>query len=378
MSMHGPMSKAVRLGVLGYGKLGAVHAEHVASSDCATLVSVCDADPAALERARNRFAVDATHDLDEFLGGDLDGVVIASPTPMHPEHIRAVARAGKAIFTEKPVGLSLEHTDEVLAEVAAAGVAFQIGFQRRWDERYRLVKKVIDSGDIGEPVLLKAHGRDPDASNPANWGLDRNGGLFLNCAIHDYDVARYLLGREVEAVGATGAALVHKALGDRGDLDTCFTTLYFGSEAMAHTEWSRYATYGYDVALEVVGTRGIVAIERSETGARRRSTPGQEFDDGHGGRDQDRTVLVRDMRGGLTVFDVFADAYRRSIDAFATAIADSSAATPGIHDARVALQIALTARTSCAGGGARMALAALPALPSPVWAPSASRSAARG
>jgi predicted dehydrogenase len=330
----------VRLGVLGFGKLGAIHAEHVATSERARLVAVCDADPGAVQRARDRYAVPATTDLAEFFDRDLDGVVIASPTPLHPEHIRAVARAGKAVFTEKPVGLSLAHTDEVLAEVAETGVLFQIGFQRRWDERYRLVKKVIDSGDIGEPVLLKAHGRDPDASNPANWGLDRNGGLFLNCAIHDYDVARYLLGREVEAVGATGGALVHKALAERGDLDTCFTTLFFGEEAIAHTEWSRYAAYGYDVALEVVGTRGIV----------------------HFGRDQDHAVLVRDIRGGLTVFDVFADAYRRSIEAFASAIADGTPATPGIHDARVALQIALTARASCAAGGTRMPIPPLPSL----------------
>jgi predicted dehydrogenase len=330
----------VRLGVLGFGKLGAIHAEHIATSERATLVSVCDSEAAAVQRACDRYAVPGTTDLDEFLGGDLDGVIIASPTPLHPEHIRAVAKAGKAVFTEKPVGLSLAHTDEVLAEVAQAGVVFQIGFQRRWDERYRLVKKVIDSGDIGEPVLLKAHGRDPDASNPANWGLDRNGGLFLNCAIHDYDVARYLLGREVEAVGATGGALVHKALGERGDLDTCFTTLFFGQQAMAHTEWSRYAAYGYDVALEVVGTRGIV----------------------HFGRDQDRTVHVRDIRGGLTVFDVFADAYKRSIEAFAASVADGAEASPGIGDARVALQIALTARESYVAGGARLAIPPLPPL----------------
>jgi predicted dehydrogenase len=348
---------------LGFGKLGAIHAEHVATSERATLAAVCDADPGTVQRARDRYAVPATTDLAEFLDRDLDGVVVASPTPLHPEHIRTVARAGKAVFTEKPVGLSLTHTDEVLAEVAETGVLFQIGFQRRWDERYRLVKKVIDSGDIGEPVLLKAHGRDPDASNPANWGLDRNGGLFLNCAIHDYDVARYLLGREVEAVGATGGALVHKALGERGDLDTCFTTLFFGEEAIAHTEWSRYAAYGYDVALEVVGTRGIVQlVGRTEPGARRRSTPGQEFDDVYSGRDQEHAVLVRDIRGGLTVFDVFADAYRRSIEAFATAIADGAPATPGIHDARVALQIALTARASCAAGGTRMPMPPLPSL----------------
>ncbi|TYK53104.1 Gfo/Idh/MocA family protein [Actinomadura decatromicini] len=319
-----PGSRPVRLGLIGHGKLGAVHARHIAACPDTELAAVCDSEPAALVTAAEH-GVPVTTDLDGFLAMPFDGVVIASSTQAHAGHILAAARAGKAIFVEKPVCLTLQDTDRVLQEVVDAGVPFQIGFQRRWDSRYLHAKRIIDSGGIGEPVLFKTHGRDPDASNPANWGLDRNGGLFLNCAIHDFDAARFLLGREVRAVTATGAALVHKGLRDKGDIDTCSATLHLDGDTMALTEWSRYATYGYDIAMEVVGTEGMVQF----------------------GRERGEAVLVRpSTRDGASVFDVFGDAYRDSVEAFAASIAGGTPTSPGVEDARTALHIALAARRS--------------------------------
>jgi predicted dehydrogenase len=333
-----PLGERVRLGVIGFGKLGSIHAANVATTRGAELVAVCDPNPVALARAVHRHGVVAVPDLDDFLALPLDGVVIASNTPLHAEHIRAAALAGKAIFSEKPVGLSLPGTDDVLQQVVDAGVPFQIGFQRRWDERYQQAKAVIDSGEIGDPVLFKCHGRDPDASDPANWGLDRNGGLFLNCAIHDYDAARFLMGREVERLCATGAALVHKGLGDLGDADTCATSLFFGGDAMALTEWSRYACYGYDIAMEVVGTRGIVQF----------------------GQQRDWMVIIRRSASDVgSVFDVFGDAYRRSMEGFVDAIVTGLPTRPGVQDARIALHLALTARQSFELGGNTLDVAAL-------------------
>ncbi|WP_242909892.1 Gfo/Idh/MocA family protein [Actinomadura terrae] len=320
-----PGSRPARLGLIGHGRLGAVHARNVAACPDAELAAVCDTEPAALAAAAAEHDVPVTTDLDAFLALPFDGVVIASSTQAHAGHILAAARAGKAIFVEKPVCLTLRDTDQVLQEVVDAGVPFQIGFQRRWDSRYLHAKRIIDSGDIGEPVLFKAHGRDPNASNPANWGLDRNGGLFLNCAIHDFDAARFLLGREVRGVTATGAALVHKGLRDKGDIDTCSTTLHLDGDAMALTEWSRYATYGYDIAMEVVGTEGMVQF----------------------GSERDRAVLVRrPARDGASVFEIFGDAYRDSVEAFAASLVNGTPASPGVEDARTALHIALAARRS--------------------------------
>ena len=162
-----------------------------------------------------------------------------------------------------------------------------------------------------------------------------------NCAIHDIDAARFLMGRQVDAVAASGGALVHTGLGRLGDIDTCSTSLYLGDNAMALTEWSRYASYGYDIAMEVVGTRGMVQFGST--------------------RQAELTVRLSNSHG-TTVFDVFGDAYRASIEAFIDAVATGEATEPGVEDARTALQIALAARQSCEFGGAKVPVPPLPPL----------------
>jgi predicted dehydrogenase len=268
--------------------------------------------------------------------------VIASPTHLHVEHIKAVARAGKAIFTEKPVGLTLGETDLALQAVVDAGVPFQIGFQRRWDPRYQRIKRAIAEGQIGTPVLVKAFGRDPSASSPEKWGLDKNGGIFLNCAIHDFDAIRYLLGQEITGVSATGGALVYKRLSDYKDADTASTTLYLEGGAMAVTEWSRYATYGYEIGLEVVGTEGTVRF---------RSVP-----------DANGVTLHSSPGYSQTVFSTFDGAFHTSIEEFAYRVEHGIETSPGVQDARVSLQVAMAARASFQGSGITLPVPPLGAL----------------
>lgn len=313
------------MGIIGFGRLGSTHARNVATSKYTELFAVCDTDRQALELAGTTYQTKIFSDLGEFLNQPLDGVIIASNTPLHLDHIRAVAKAGKHIFTEKPIGLTLEETDKALQEVLDAGVLFQIGFQRRWDPRFLQTKKIIADGQIGRPVLFKTYGRDPNASNPENWGLDKNGGLFLNAAIHDYDAIRFLASSEVNRLSATGAALVYRDLARVKDVDTCTTTLFLGDDMMAMTEWSRYAAYGYDIGLEVIGTEGIVVIGRK--------------------RAQVVTVHCRNDNTP-TVFNEFADAYAAEIDGFARSIKEGRGTDPGMEDARIALHLALTARKS--------------------------------
>ena len=315
----------LRFGVLGYGRIGALHARNLAAVADAELVAVCDTDATALGRARARHGVTTFNDATEFMSTPMDGVIIASSSASHADHVVAAADAGLQVFVEKPVGLTIDEADRVLAAVRRARVAVQVGFQRRWDPRYRLIKQVIDAGDIGKPVLLKAHGRDPDASRRANWGLSRNGGLFVNCAIHDYDIARYLLDREVDHVAATGAVLVHRGLSEVGDLDICNTSLFFGSDAMATLEWSRFSTTGFEAAIEVVGTKGTVHLARSQGG--------------------DVVVRTGDQ-GRRSVIDFFADAYASSITGFVAAVRAGTTSSPGIEDARTALYLAELARRS--------------------------------
>lgn len=315
----------VRLGLIGYGRLGSIHANNINNSKYADLFAVCDTSPEALAQAKERYNTRVFDNLDDFLAQPLDGVVIASNTHLHIAHIKAAAYAGKHIFTEKPIGLTMKETDSALQAVINAGVKFQIGFQRRWDPRYLEAREAIINGKIGKPVLFKAYGRDPNASNPANWGLDKNGGLFLNAAIHDYDAARFLLGQEAIEISATGAALVYSDLREYSDVDTCSTTLLMGNDTMALTEWSRYATYGYDIAAEIIGTDGIIQINRPHDG--------------------EVTLRVRNEQAP-GVIDVFRDSYAAEIDAFALAIKNDTAPTPGIEDARIALYLALLARQS--------------------------------
>ena len=322
------MSK-VRLGLIGHGRLGSIHAEHIGQSEHMELYAVCDDNPEALAAAQQRYVTRTFSVVDDLLEQPIDGVVIASNTQQHEVHIKAAAEAGKHIFTEKPIGLSMAASDVVLQAVKDAGVKFQIGFQRRWDPQFVGAKNAMHEGKIGVPVMFKAYGRDPNASNPANWGLDKNGGLFLNAAIHDYDAALFLLEQEPLQTSATGAALVHLGLKEHGDIDTCSTTLLLGNNTMAITEWSRFATYGYDVAAEVIGTEGIIRIHHGSANG----TGLQKRDDAAPG-----------------VFDVFRNAYRAELDAFVCAIKDDFVPSPSVEDARLALHIALLARQSYVEG----------------------------
>jgi len=325
--------RELQLGVLGFGRIGSLHARTIAEMPLARLLAVCDTDHRALVRAQSMYPVSTTTDLFEFLRMPLDGVVIASSSQCHAEQIAAAATAGIAVFSEKPIALTLAETDRLLMSISSRRIPFQIGFQRRWDRRFRRMKDVIDSGDVGQPVLFKAHGRDPDASKPANWGLDKNGGLFANSAIHDYDAARFLLGREVDKISATGATLVHRGLRMVGDLDICSTTLFFGDDAMALTEWSRFASTGYEVFAEVVGTRGSVRLETEQGSS---------------------VVILKGNRSSQTVVEFFGQAYRASLHEFAGAVREGRQPNPGPDDARAALQLATLARASFDRGGAEV------------------------
>ncbi len=328
----------VKVGLIGFGKLGRIHAKSINSSAYGDLVSVCDTNTEKLSEAKEKYNVQTYLDINEFLASDIEAVVIASSTPMHLRHISLAAIAKKSIFTEKPVGLSLAETDNALAKVVKAGVKFQIGFQRRWDSDYLAMKQAIDSGSLGRPVLFKAYGRDPNASNPQNWGLDKNGGLFLNAAIHDYDTARFILDSEVSKVSAVGATLVHHGLIKFDDIDTCNTTLFMKNGTLAITECSRYASYGYDVAAEVICERGRIEI---------------------GAMKSNRLTIYKENEKAASVYEIFKNAYENEINAFLRAVQEDAPTSPDIADARAALQIALAARESFTEQGRKIILSAL-------------------
>ena len=322
-----------RLGLIGYGRMGRLHATHIHEATTASLVAFCDTDSSARHSASAQYRLPAYDSIDDFLTVTMDGVIIASSTRAHAAHVQKAAEAGLAVFTEKPVGLSMAEADAALAAVVASGAPFQIGYQRRWDPDYLEMKRRIDAGDIGEPLFFKTHGRDPHASVPTNWGLRVNGGLFSNCAIHDYDAARFLLGREVSEVTASGAVLVHHGLAAVDDLDACSTTLYLGGGQLALTEWTRFASYGFDVTAEVIGTEGVVRLGSAQVA---------------GVSVQGRNPTA------ATVTDRFRTAYRASMKAFVKSIEEWTEPALTVRDARAALQIALAARESYERGSVRL------------------------
>ncbi len=249
----------VRVGLLGAGRIGKVHAGAIASTPSATLKAVADALPAAAEAVAGPAGA-AVRTIDEILNAsDIDAVLVTTPTDMHADIIEKAARAGKAIFCEKPIDLSVSRVRECLAVVAETKALLMVGFNRRFDPNFMEVRRRIAAGEIGEVEMVQITSRDPGP--PPYDYIKRSGGLFRDMTIHDFDMARFLLGEEIVSVYAVGAVLVDPEIGKLGDFDSAAVTLTTASGKMAQINNSRRATYGYDQRIEVHGSLGLVSAE---------------------------------------------------------------------------------------------------------------------
>jgi myo-inositol 2-dehydrogenase/D-chiro-inositol 1-dehydrogenase len=192
---------------------------------------------------------------------EVEAVVICSPTDTHAQYIIEAAEAGKHIFCEKPVDLSLEVIKGALAAVDKAGVKLMVGFNRRFDPNFLKIKQMVADGKIGDPHIVKITSRDP-APPPAEYSAV-SGGMFLDMTIHDFDMARYIAGSEVTEVYVKAAVLVDPEIGKMGDVDTAVITLTFANGAIGIIDNSRKAVYGYDQRLEVFGSEGMVCADNN-------------------------------------------------------------------------------------------------------------------
>ena len=255
------MSKKLNVGIVGAGRIAKVHAETLAFRlrDRASIVSITDLNRAAAEDAASRFGIAEVAPSAEAVIEDarIEAVLICSSTPTHADLTIAAARAGKHVFCEKPLDLTLKKIDLALQAVAAAGVQLQIGFNRRFDPNYARVRKAIVSGEIGTPQMMHIVSRDP--SPPPLSYVRSSGGIFLDMTIHDFDMARFLIGSEVEEIYTAAAVMVDPAIGEAGDLDTAVILLRFHNGAIATIDNSRQAVYGYDQRVEVFGSAGSIA-----------------------------------------------------------------------------------------------------------------------
>jgi len=242
--------------IFGAGRIGKIHAGNLVRQPGAHLKYVVDPDAkaAAALAAQHGAAVGATDGV--FADGAVRVVVIASSTDTHADLIERAAAAGKAIFCEKPVDLSLERARRCADAVQRAGVHCLIGFQRRYDPTFAAAKARIDAGEIGTPEMLVVTSRDPGAP-PVEY-IRRSGGIFKDMLIHDFDIFRWILGDEAATLHATGSCLTDPAVGEAGDVDATAVTIRTKSGRLAQINTIRRAAYGYDQRFEVLGSKGML------------------------------------------------------------------------------------------------------------------------
>lgn len=313
--------------------MGARHAENIAHEvPEAALVAVFDAQPAAARRVAGSLGCDQAASLEDLLRrDDIDAVVIVSPPRFHAEHALAAVEARKHVLLEKPMALTLADADRINAAAARSDVRLQVGFMRRYDPAYAAAKRRIEAGDIGVPRLFKGIDRDQDAP-VGPFGSAGRADILTDSAIHEFDVARWLMADEVTAVRATIAVL-----GDRATVpcpNLALVDLRFSRGAVGNVETLHGAKYGYDIRAEVVGTEGTLLIG------------------GH-----QRTALTflgtagstHDLSGNW--LDRFADAYRLEMRDFVHAILEGRPPAITGEDGRRALAIALAADAAGELGG---------------------------
>jgi len=255
-------AKRLRIGIIGAGRIGRVHAQTIAFGlPEAEIRSITDINQNAARELADRCGIPRVADSsrDILADANVDAVLICSSTDTHAELISEAARAGKHIFCEKPIAHELDKIDKALAAVAAAGVKLQVGFNRRFDASFMRVRKAVETDEIGTPRLMHIISRDP-APPPISY-IKVSGGIFLDMTIHDFDMARFLIGVEVEEVYVAAGVMVDPEIGRAGDLDTAVIMLRFANGVIGTIDNCRQAAYGYDQRVEVFGSLGKIAIE---------------------------------------------------------------------------------------------------------------------
>jgi myo-inositol 2-dehydrogenase/D-chiro-inositol 1-dehydrogenase len=329
------MPNTLNLGLIGAGRIGQVHAATVAHRvPGARLMMVADVnEQAANDCAQMNNVPRATGDPAGVINApDIDAVLICASTDTHAALIEQAAHAGKHIFCEKPIALELDAIDRALDAVERAGVTLQIGFNRRFDANYKRVRDAIVSGEIGEPHLLHITSRDP-APPPLNY-VRVSGGLFLDMTIHDFDMARFLIGSEIVEVHAAASVRVDPEIGSAGDVDTAIVLLKFANGVIGTIDNCRQAPYGYDQRCEVLGSKGaIYTLNNHPNTAVISTAESVHVDNPH------RFFMTR-----------YVESYQSEIQAFVRSVIDGTPAAVTGFDGRQAVVIGMAAKQSLREG----------------------------
>jgi myo-inositol 2-dehydrogenase/D-chiro-inositol 1-dehydrogenase len=312
--------------VLGVGRIGKMHAEIIASEvPDAELAGVFDVYEPAAEAVAEQLRVPVMSVEEMFASPDVDAVAVCSSTDTHVDLIERAAAAGKAIFCEKPVSLDLDEVERALVAVERAGVPFMVGFNRRFDPTHAAVQQAVAEGQIGDVHLARISSRDP-APPPIEY-IKVSGGIFVDMMIHDFDMARFVVGSPVVQVYATGAVRIDPAIGDAGDLDTAVVTMTHADGTITTIDNSRQAVYGYDQRLEVLGSTGMAVSENPM-------------------KDSAMIYSSEERRGSVLPYfflDRYTDSYRREWDAFVRYVRDGGASPVSGVDGRAPVAIGIAA-----------------------------------
>ncbi|SNS93756.1 inositol 2-dehydrogenase [Antarctobacter heliothermus] len=320
--------------ILGAGRIGQAHARAISATAGARFVALSEPLQAAADDMQARYGCDL-RSIDEIAASDdIDAVAICTPTDTHADLIEQFAKAGKAIFCEKPVDLSADRVRQALDTVAQTNAKLMVGFNRRFDPDFMSVKAAIDAGQVGDVEMVVITSRDPGPP-PAAY-IKVSGGIFRDMTIHDFDMARWLLGEEVTSVMAQGSVLVAPEIGELGDFDSVNVILKTASGKQAVITNSRRATYGYDQRIEVHGSKGMVAAAN-----RHESTV-----EVAGGVGFTRPPLLNFF------MDRYAVAYANEIAAFVAAVTGGGALPTTGQDGLRALELADAALESAQTGKA--------------------------
>jgi myo-inositol 2-dehydrogenase/D-chiro-inositol 1-dehydrogenase len=323
--------KKLRVGIIGAGRIGRLHAEHLAFRlPEAALSAIADVNGDAARKVAESCGIPRVlRDSKELLADSgIDAVLICSPTETHADLVVQAARAGKHIFCEKPIDHSLAKIDLALEEVGRSGVKFQVGFNRRFDPNFARVRAAVAQGEIGTPHLLHIVSRDPGPP-PISY-VKTSGGIFLDMTIHDFDMARFLVGDEVESIYADGGVRVDPEIGKAGDLDTVLIVLRFKNGVMGTIDNIRKAVYGYDQRVEILGSNGAIATENCYPNQAIISTG---------------SAIRRDLP--LNFFmDRYTESFVNELREFVQAVLQDKAVPVSGLDGRVAVLMALAARKS--------------------------------
>jgi myo-inositol 2-dehydrogenase / D-chiro-inositol 1-dehydrogenase len=313
----------LKIAVIGTGFIGSVHARNVARHPGTQLVAVNDANFEFAKKAAAATGARPVADVAEiFDNQSIGAVVIATPTNTHVDYLTRAARAGKAIYCEKPIGLDYQEAEKAVSAVRETGVPVMLGFNRRFDASHAAVKQAVERGEVGKIEIVQLTSRGPQP--PPIEYVKVSGGQMRDQTIHFFDLLRWLTSDEPVEVYAIGGALVSAAIGEAGDVDTSLVSLRMASGALCQIDSSRRAAYGYDERIEVFGSEGLAE-------SRRQNFRGMSLYKG-------RTVIEDGLHAGW--FERIESSYYQALDAFLTSVEEGTAPSPSLEDGLKAQLIA--------------------------------------